>query len=199
MHNQIVEFLNKSVSGCSAVVNVATVGDSSITVEATHILAVCNALKSSTEFEFNVLQVITGADYADRSEVSYVLASFTKNLELIIKVKLPRNDAHVDSVVSVWKAANFQERECYDMFGIKFTNHPDKRRILCPDDWKGFPLRKDYIVEEVYNGMVVNPPAKNNTDDKMFAKNLRAELGNPKLVSGSWKVKGETEEVKDGE
>lgn len=192
MHNQIAEFLNQKIPNANAVINApATVGDSSITVEATALLEVCKSLKASSEFEMNVLQVITATDYSDRIEVSYVLASFTKNLELILKVKLPRGDKFnlpkVDSVTSVWKAANFQEREAYDMMGVDFVGHPDLRRILCPYDWDGFPLRKDYVVQEKYLDMVVNPVEKLNNEDKFFAKRLREELGDPKAVTSSFK------------
>lgn len=208
MHNQIAEFLNKTVAGCNAVINapVAVVGDQSITVEAANILEVCRALKTSPEFAFNVLQVITGTDYSDRIEVTYVLASYSKNLELLLKAKLPRGDKNnlpkINSVVSVWSAANFQERETYDMIGVDFVGHPDFRRILCPYDWDGHPLRKDYVVQEKYLDMVVDPPAKNNTDDQMFGKRLKEELGDPKRVSASWKdntAGDETVEAKDGE
>ena len=212
MHNQIKEFLNAKVAGCNAVINepVATVGDFSISVESATILEVCKALKSSSEFDFNVLQVITGTDYADKIEVSYIIASFTKNLELILKAKLPRDTSanaknnlpQINSVVSVWSAANFLERETYDMNGIDFVGHPDLRRILCPYDWDGFPLRKDYVVQEKYLDTVVNPPAKNNTDDQMFGKRLKEELGDPKRVSASWKDRNseaEADEAKDGE
>ena len=94
MHNEIVSFLNSKVSGCQATVNVATVGDGSISVSSTHIFDVCKNLKESSEFNFNVLQVITGTDYLDTKEIeiSYVLASYTKNLELILKTRLPRQD-----------------------------------------------------------------------------------------------------------
>lgn len=211
MHNQIAEFLNRNVPGCNAVINapVAVVGDQSITVNASTILEVCHALKSSLEFAFNVLQVISGTDYPDRIEVSYILASYSKNLELILKVKLPRfegadaknNLPKINSVVSVWSAANFQERETYDMIGVEFVGHPDFRRILCPDDWEGHPLRKDYIVQAKYLDMVVDPPAKNNTADQMFGKRLKEELGDPKRVSASWKdnTAGADAEEKDGE
>lgn len=207
MHSQVVEFLNKTVPGANAVVNelVANVGDKSITVEAASIREVCEALKTSPDFQMNVLQVITAADYKDRLEVSYVIASFIHNTELILKAKLPRGDKNnlpkINSVVSVWNAANFQEREAYDMMGIDFVGHPDLRRILCPYDWDGFPLRKDYVVQEKYLDMIVDPPGKNNTADQMFGKRLKEEIGNPKLVSASWRDSsdGEAEEAKDGE
>ncbi len=208
MHNQTAETINRLVSGSNAVVNVATVGDSSITVEADKILEVCKALKSEG---YNVLQAITGTDYADRIELTYILADFTKNLELLLKVKVSRGDGNgnnkdtlpkVNSVVSVWSAANFQERKTYDMIGVNFVGHPDLRRILTPDDWQGYPLRRDYVVQEKYLDMVVNPAHKINSEDHMFGKKLKEEIGDPKKVSASWKDSSggdDAEEAKDGE
>lgn len=208
MHNQIAEKLKTLVSGSNPVLSVATLGDSSITVEAESILEVCTALKNDG---FNVLQVITGCDYADRIELTYILADFTKNLELLLKVKLPRGDVQgnnkeslpkINSVTSVWSAANFQERETYDMLGIHFVGHPDLRRILTPDDWQGYPLRRDYVVQEKYLDMVVNPAHKINTEDHFFGKKLKEQIGDPKKVSASWKDTSggdDSEEAKDGE
>ena len=208
MHNQTAETINRLVSGSNAVVNIATVGDSSITVEADKILEVCKALKGEG---YNVLQAITGTDYADRIELTYILADFTKNLELLLKVKVSRGDGNgnnkdtlpkVNSVVSVWNAANFQERETYDMIGVNFVGHPDLRRILTPDDWQGYPLRRDYVVQEKYLDMVVNPAHKINSEDHMFGKKLKEEIGDPKKVSASWKDSSggdDAEEAKDGE
>ncbi len=214
MHNQIASFINSSVPGANANVNIATVGNSSITIDAEKILEVCRALKASSEFEMNVLQAITATDYKENLELTYILASFHKNHELLLKVKLPRGEgtgntltnlSKINSVVSIWSAANFQEREAYDMLGVHFVGHPDHRRILCPDDWQGYPLRKDYVVQEKYLDMVVNPPWKNNTEDQMFGKNLKEQMGDPKLVSFSWKGKNsggnveEESDEKDGE
>lgn len=192
MHSEVVEFLNAEVAGCNAVANIAEVGDSSITVDSTFIKQVCSALKSSDKFKMNVLQVVSGVDYPEENiiEVNYIVASFIENTELIIKVRLPRGDENnlpkVESVCDVWKAANFLERETYDMLGVVFENHPDHRRILCPDDWEGFPLRKDYVVQEKYMDMVVNPPEKINKDDIEFFAKMRVEHEDPTQVSGSW-------------
>lgn len=192
MLNQICDFINKTVSNAAAKVNAPEKGDHSITINAETILEVSNALKNSSEFEMNVLQVITGTDYPANGEIelTYVLASFTKNLEMLLKVRLPRGDKNnlpkINSVVSVWRAANFQEREAFDMIGVTFVGHPDHRRILTPDDWDGHPLRRDYVVQEKYLGMVVNPAHKVNTEDHFFGKKLK-ETMDPKQVVNSWK------------
>lgn len=190
MHNEIVSHLNSAVAGCNAVAVTPEIGDSSIYVEASHILKVCEDLTVG-DWEMHTLQVITGTDYEDRIELSYILCSFTKNNELILKVKLAKASAdaipEIDSVCSVWKAANWQERECYDMIGVKFNNHPDHRRLLCPDDWEGFPLRKDYVVQEEYHGMTVNPEHKMNREDHHFFKKIQDAAEDAKKVSFSWK------------
>lgn len=208
MHNQIASTLNSKVPGANAQALIATIGDSSVLVEAGKILEVCKILKSEG---FNVLQVITGTDYADRIEVTYSLADFISNREVLIKVKLSRGDGNgnnkdtlpkLDSVSRLWRAAHFQERETYDMMGVNFVGNPDLRRILCPDDWTGYPLRKDYVVQEKYLDMVVNPAHKVNTEDHMFGKKLKEQIGDPKKVSASWKDSSggnADEEVKDGE
>ena len=208
MHNEIATKINSLVSGSNAVANIATVGDSSVTVDSGKILEVCKALKSEG---YNVLQAITGTDYADRIELTYILADFTKNLELLLKANVPRGDGNgnnkdtlpkINSVVSVWNAANFQERETYDMIGVNFVGHPDLRRVLTPDDWQGYPLRRDYVVQEKYLDMVVNPAWKINSDDHSFGRRLKEELGDPKKVSASWKDSSggdADEEAKDGE
>ncbi|GAB4022691.1 MAG: hypothetical protein Fur0010_25930 [Bdellovibrio sp.] len=192
MHNEIVSYLNGKVSGANATAHMAELGDSSIYVEASKLHEVCLALRNS-QWDFNVLQVITGTDYSDRIEVSYILASFTNNHELILKVKLDRENPEVDSVVDVWKAANFQERECFDMLGVNFKNHPDLRRVLCPEDWQGYPLRKDYVVQEKYLDMTVNPAHKINTGDFFFYKEIQQKMGDPKKVAFSWKGEGDSE------
>lgn len=121
--------------------------------------------------EYESLQVVTGVDYPGYIEVSYVLCSFFKNKELIVKLKLPKEaPLKVETVSDIWKAANFQERECFDMMGVEFLHHPDLRRILCPDDWEGYPLRKDYVPAQFYQGIELFPKEKMNLEEREFAQ-----------------------------
>ncbi len=145
-------------------------GDSSILIEASSIKEVAQALLDSG---VNVLQVISGVDYPDYLEVNYMFAKFdlANPGQFTLKLRVPdKANPSVESITSLYPAANWQERECYDMIGVTFNNHPDHRRILCPDDWEGFPLRKDYKVQDYYRGMVVNPDEKMNWADREFAK-----------------------------
>lgn len=199
MLNELVEKINGAVSGAGAKVNQAELGDSSVTVASGEIYKVCEFLKADG---FNVLHVISTIDYPAKNmiELSYILSDYRENRDVIIKTEVPREGGKVDSVCSIWKAANWQEREAFDMMGVTFNNHPDHRRILCPDDWEGHPLKKDYVVQEVYNGMTVNPAEKVNSGDHFFGKKLIEEIGDPKQVSWSWKeveeksnAKGSTE------
>ncbi|HZU28003.1 MAG TPA: NADH-quinone oxidoreductase subunit C [Bryobacteraceae bacterium] len=101
------------------------------------------------EMEFNRISSITGVDWypADpRFEVVYHLHSTSRNERIRLKVRVREQEPEVESVTSVWRGANWYEREVFDMFGIRFRNHPDLRRILMPIDWEGHPLRKDYPV-----------------------------------------------------
>ncbi len=196
MLNEVASFLNSAVSGCGATAHTPEVGHGHVLVESAHLHACAKALNESDEFDMNVLQVVSGVDYPERIEVNYMLASFTKNTEMILKVKLPKTSptetVEVDSVVDIWKSANFLERETYDMLGVVFKNHPDHRRILCPEDWEGFPLRKDYIVQKEWEGMEINPAHKVNSGDHFFFKDVIAKMGgDEKKVTYSWKSDAE--------
>ncbi len=98
---------------------------------------------------FERLEMITAVDRSDRFELIYLVASRPLTLQLTLRVEVPREEPVVPSAVAVWPAANWQEREVYDLFGIRFSGHPDLRRILLPEDWMGFPLRKDYVDERI--------------------------------------------------
>ena len=100
------------------------------------------------EHEFSLLSLLTAIDYwpqdRPRYSVVYGLTSLTQNLLIQVRVGLPSDAARVPTVTSVFETANWRERELYDMFGIDIEGHPDRRRILMPDDWDGHPLRRDY-------------------------------------------------------
>lgn len=124
-------------------------GEISVRVKAPELLKVCQFLKEDPTMKFDMLVDLCGVDYPereDRFEVVYLLHSMERNRRLRLKVAL-REGERVPSVQGVWKAANWLEREAYDMFGIRFEGHPDLRRILTWDGFEGHPLRKDYPVE----------------------------------------------------
>jgi NADH-quinone oxidoreductase subunit C len=125
-------------------------GEVSAYVVPSFILEVCRFLRDDPRFQFNLLSDLTGVDLGldqePRFEVIYHLYSIPLNHRLRLKVQLPSEEPTIDSVTSIWKTANWHERETYDMFGIVFDGHPDLRRILTPDEFQWHPLRKDFPV-----------------------------------------------------
>jgi NADH-quinone oxidoreductase subunit C len=108
------------------------------------------ALRDRADVAFTLLVELTAVDYWPREprfELVYVLVSIAHRRRLRLKIRLHGDDAHVGTVSDVWPAANWLEREVWDLFGIMFDGHPDPRRLLMPEDWEGFPLRKDYPVQ----------------------------------------------------
>jgi len=117
---------------------------------------VAKFLRDDDRMQFDSLMLLTGMDYTKgRIGVVYHLHSMKWNHKIVLKTEVGVEQPHVQSVEAIWKTANWQEREAFDMFGVLFDGHPDLRRILMPDDWEGFPLRKDFQVPEFYNGMKV--------------------------------------------
>jgi NADH-quinone oxidoreductase subunit C len=114
------------------------------------ILATLQTLRDHADFRFDVLIEMTAVDFAPREprfEVVYLLVSTVHRHRLRVKVRLHGEDAHLPTAIPVWAGANWLEREVWDMFGIEFDGHPDRRRLLMPEDWEGHPLRKDYPVQ----------------------------------------------------
>jgi NADH-quinone oxidoreductase subunit C len=107
---------------------------------------VCRALR---DLGFEFLNCLSGADWTTHLEVVYNLSSLQHPHKIHLRVKVDRNAPVVRTVSDIWQAANWHERECYDMFGVRFDGHPDHRRILLPEDWVGYPLRKDYADERL--------------------------------------------------
>lgn len=109
---------------------------------------------------FDQLICITGLDNgpeAKTMEVIYTLNSIPFNQAIQLKIILGRDNPEIESLTSIWKSAEWLEREVFDMYGIKFKNHPDLRRILMPADWEGFPLRKDYLEQDTYRNITLAP------------------------------------------
>ena len=112
-----------------------------------NIVEVCKYLKTEPELEYLLCEDITAIDWSkrkDRFTVVYHIYSFKNNLRLRLKTNVDASDCAIDSVTSVWEAANWHERETFDMYGIKFNGHPDLRRMYMPEDFEYFPLRKDF-------------------------------------------------------
>ena len=119
-------------------------------VERDDLPAVARALRDQPALRFALLAELTAVDFHPRDprfEVMYLLVSIEHRYRLRLKVRLSNDDARIATVSEVWPAANWLEREVWDLFGIVFDGHPDPRRLLMPEDWEGYPLRKDYPVQ----------------------------------------------------
>jgi len=120
----------------------------SVAIKKERIVEICRWLHDEPDLRFDYLKDICGVDYLGkkpaRFEVVYTLYSMRHQHMLRLKAAVGEDEAYIDSVVPVWIGANWHERECYDMYGIRFNGHPDLSRVLMPEDWEGHPLRKDY-------------------------------------------------------
>jgi NADH-quinone oxidoreductase subunit C len=122
-------------------------GDDCVFVKKEHIAEVCRFLKEDPAMDFNMAPYVTAVDYLGqepRFEVVYNCLSTTTRRRVRLRVRVPEGDAVLPSVTSVWRGADWFERYCWDMYGIRFTGHPDLRRLFMYDEFVGHPLRKDY-------------------------------------------------------
>lgn len=127
-----------------------------VKVKAETIREISYFLRDDSDLQFDTLMCLSGMDYGKGVlGVVYNLGSIVKKHKFTLKVDVSVDSPNIPSVESVWRTADWHEREAYDLFGIVFTDHPDLRRILLPEDWEGHPLRKDYQVQEFYHGMKV--------------------------------------------
>ena len=138
-------------------VELETGSDSFINVVPNSIKDIAMFLRDDNEMQFNYLSLLSGMDYKDSLGVVYHLYSISLKHKVILKVKLDRIKPIIPTVERVWKTANWHERETFDMFGIEFDGHSDLERILCPEDWIGYPLRKDYVAPTEYHGIDATP------------------------------------------
>lgn len=153
----------------------------SIYVRSDYVFQVLKFLREEKDLLFEVLMNLTGFHETEDSKLFWHLYfdvdnghtddhhtheefrlfwhlfSYTRNHRVVIESSIPYGNPEIDSVTSIWKAANWLERETYDLLGIRFTGHPDLRRIMLPEDWEGFPLRKDYVNPTSYQDIDNTP------------------------------------------
>jgi NADH-quinone oxidoreductase subunit C len=139
---------------------------------------VMRTLREHPSLSFAFLAELTAVDYWPREprfELVYIVVSIEYRRRIRIKVRLSEEDAHVSDVSGIWPAANWLEREVWDLFGIVFDGHPDPRRLLMPEDWEGYPLRKDYPVQ-------VKLPARVSEPMQVTADEFRQNLERDRLT-----------------
>jgi NADH-quinone oxidoreductase subunit C len=161
-------------------------GMPTIVVDRGSLVETCCVLRDAPDLRFAFLSDVTAVDYYPREprfEVIYLLAcpgvsgfgDAPKRLR--VKVRVPGTDTRLPTVSGVWPAANWAEREVYDFFGLEFQDHPDLRRILMPEDWEGYPMRKDYPVQ-------INQPVKTyeplQVSEEEFVSNMEATRVRPR-------------------
>lgn len=129
--------------------------DPTIVVAADRLLEICTHCRDEKALRFDLLQLVSGLDLGPGKAIQSVahLDSTVHNHNLVVKVETDRDDSRCPSLCDVWPAANWHERETFDMFGIRYEGHPDLKRILCPEEWEGHPLRKDYVMPDEVRGI----------------------------------------------
>lgn len=140
--------------------------------------AVMRLLRDDVDLGFTFLAELTAVDFWPRQprfELVYLLVSIERADRLRIKVRLDGADPHVATLSRLWPAANWLEREVWDMFGIAFDGHPDPRRLLMPEDWEGYPLRKDYPVQ-------ISLPAQISSALQVTEQEFRANVMKDRLA-----------------
>jgi len=145
-------------------------GELTLHIKPARIAEVAQAMRDNEALRFELCSSVSGVDYLgsdpDHLHVTYHLTSMTYRRRIRLEVGVPADNPHVPSVTSVYPTADWQERETYDMFGVIFDGHPNLTRILMPDDWEGFPQRKDYPLGGVpveYKGAEIPPPDQRRT------------------------------------
>ena len=155
--DEIYQIIQAACSAGEAVID-ETLNPKGVKLNSADLKNACLQLYQHPAVFFDMMSCITAVDNGPAIgtiEIIYNLYSIPFNHHVALKVSVPRDNAEVDSVQDIWKTANWHEREAWDMFGIKFRDHPDLRRILLPADWEGHPLRKDYKQQDYYRGIKV--------------------------------------------
>ena len=160
-----IKLLLESKFGDNAIISVDfNARQTSIEINPVNLHDICLFLKDDESLLVDYLNCLSGVDHGSEKnelEVVYHLSSLIREIRLVLSVKIPRHGQDdnylptVPSVSDIWAAADWHEREAWDLLGIHFEGHPDLRRILLPDDWEGHPLRKDYVAQEFYHDIKV--------------------------------------------
>lgn len=127
--------------------------------------AAAQHLKSDPELAFDNLLCLSALERPEHLETVYHLFSFRHRRKITLKTRCPKDDPVIPSVAAVWRTAEWHEREAFDLVGIRFSGHPDLRRILLPEDWEGHPLRKDYQPPASYHGIPLSAEIPPTSDD----------------------------------
>ncbi len=127
-----------------APISTVSMGVPTILVPAGQIVEICRYLRDTPELAFGYLASLTAIDFLDRIDLVYQLRSISRHADCNVRIEVDRDPGTVSSVTGVWHAADFQEREIYDLMGVRFTGHPNLKRILLYDEFDGHPLRKDW-------------------------------------------------------
>ncbi len=178
--NAIAAAVGESIPGVQIEVAPSVDLQATLYVHPDDISRVLQAMRDRADLRFEVLAEMTAADYWPREprfEVIYYLISVERRLRARVKVRLSGTDPHLPTATVLWKSANWLEREVWDMFGIAFDGHPDPRRLLMPEDWEGYPARKDYPVQ-----ILKKPEAGSPT--QVTEEEFRANLLKDRLARG---------------
>ncbi len=126
--------------------------DSYILVKAQKIDEICQFLRDDDALHFDYLTLLSGLDLKENLGIVYHLFSMKHKHRLVVKTQVSKENPTLPTIERIWRTADWHEREAYDMFGVIFNGHHNLIRILCPYDWEGYPLRKDYKEPEEYHG-----------------------------------------------
>ena len=150
---QIIEKVIGAFAGVSFDTIEENTDHSVLVVPAEQIAEVCRYLRDDAELRLDSLVNLSCMDEGEALTIVYHLFSLQQRHYAVLKVSVPRENPEIPTVQPIWAGAGWFEREAYDLMGIRFAGHPDLRRIMMPDDWVGYPLRKDYEEQEEYHGM----------------------------------------------
>ena len=150
---QVVQNKNEAVATLITPKDSNTCSDEYFVIHRDNLLPVAKFLKEDDDLWFNFLKLITAVERGNVYSSVYHLYSYKHSFGITLRVDLPKDNPVADSLCGLWEGADWLERECYDMLGIRYRGHPELRRILLPLDWEGYPLRKDYVAPKMYGGI----------------------------------------------